>query len=188
MQLARRTRGARRRWGTSARSRRRGSAPQSPGSDRKTSEKSPRCVMPRRLGLVALVAANADALTVCGLDVPHARLSPTSRALDTMDWSGSFPFGERDLTPEWSGNDQMFYVVRRHAQPPHPCARPRPLYPARSCPNSSSTPAKRRASASNASTRARSRPLGAATCWTSARAGPHTTPTDGRGGGWRVWA
>ena len=75
----------------------------------------------RTLGKGMLLAAllchivHATALVVCGVEVPHARPSPASRALDVMTWPEEFPFSERDLTPEMAGNDGMFYFLPKFA-------------------------------------------------------------------------
>jgi SAM-dependent methyltransferase len=58
-----------------------------------------------------IVAHCCAALTIAGLEVPHAQLSPTSRALDRYDWPEKFPYSKQDLTPDWAGNDQMFYTL-----------------------------------------------------------------------------
>ena len=62
-----------------------------------------------------LLATTADALVVAGLEVPHARLSPASRALDEA-WPEKFPYSAKDLTPTWAGNDQLFYVLPKFGQ------------------------------------------------------------------------
>ena len=56
-------------------------------------------------------AAGTTALTVAGLEVPHARLSPNSRALDGVSWPEAFPYSKKDLTPDWDGKDGMFYAL-----------------------------------------------------------------------------
>ena len=59
------------------------------------------------LPLLLLAAAHhCAALTIAGLEVPHAQLSPTSRALDRYEWPEKFPYSKQDLTPDWAGNDQ----------------------------------------------------------------------------------
>lgn len=58
----------------------------------------------------------ASALSVCGLELPRAKLSPASRALDIIDWPAEFPYGPKDLTPDWAGNDRLFYAVPKFAQ------------------------------------------------------------------------
>jgi SAM-dependent methyltransferase len=58
----------------------------------------------------------AAALTVCGLDLPNAKNSPASRALDSMEWPDAFPFSQQDLTPQWAGNDGSFYVLPKFVQ------------------------------------------------------------------------
>ena len=64
----------------------------------------------------ALSGAGVDALVICGVDVPHARLSPTSRALDDMVWPKAFPYSPKDLTPTFAGNDRMFYILPKIVQ------------------------------------------------------------------------
>ena len=58
-----------------------------------------------------------DGLAIIGLtpelSVPHAVQSPAARALDKMDWPEEFPYAKADLTPEWSGNDRLFYLLPR---------------------------------------------------------------------------
>ena len=56
-------------------------------------------------------AAGTTALTVAGLEVPHARLSPNSRALDGVSWPEAFLYSKKDLTPDWDGKDGMFYAL-----------------------------------------------------------------------------
>ena len=59
------------------------------------------------LPLLLLAAAHCcAALNIAGLEVPHAQLSPTSRALDRYEWPEKFPYSKKDLTPDWDGNDQ----------------------------------------------------------------------------------
>ena len=69
--------------------------------------------VPTRLiaAVLALTVSGANALTVCGVTVPHAKTSPASRALDDTDWPEAFPFAQKDLTPMMAGNDQLFYIV-----------------------------------------------------------------------------
>ena len=68
------------------------------------------------VGLVLALPRLAATLTICGLNVPHARLSPASRALDAVEWPQEFPYGPKDLTPEWSGNDGGFYFYPKLVQ------------------------------------------------------------------------
>ena len=56
------------------------------------------------------------ALTVLGLDVPHARVSGVSRALDDKVWPEAFPYSAKDLTPMDNGNDGVFYFVPKFVQ------------------------------------------------------------------------
>ena len=59
------------------------------------------------LPLLLLAAAHCcAALNIAGLEVPHAQLSPTSRALDRYEWPEKFQYSKKDLTPDWDGNDQ----------------------------------------------------------------------------------
>ena len=69
-----------------------------------------------RRSSLALLPFYASALVVCGRDIPHARLSSASRALDTMKWPDKFPFDQSDLTPDWAGNDQLFYIMPKFVQ------------------------------------------------------------------------
>lgn len=55
-------------------------------------------------------------LLVCGVDVPNAKSSPASRALDSVDWPEKFPYSERDLTPLDASKDELFYLVPRFVQ------------------------------------------------------------------------
>ena len=66
-------------------------------------------------GLASAVLPSA-ALQICGVEIPHARASPASRALDNMEWPESFPFTSADLTPEWAGNDGLFYFYPKFVQ------------------------------------------------------------------------
>ena len=58
----------------------------------------------------------AAALVVCGLNVPHAKPSAASRALDGYAWPAEFPYSERDLTPDWAGKDGLFYFYPKFVQ------------------------------------------------------------------------
>jgi len=53
------------------------------------------------------------ALLVCGVEIKNAKISPSSRALDGVDWGAPFPYSERDLTPLDAGSDEFFYVLPR---------------------------------------------------------------------------
>jgi len=64
--------------------------------------------------LLALPATHAVA--VCGVDVPHAKVSPASRALDSSDWPEAFPYTAKDLTPMMAGNDGFFYFLPKFVQ------------------------------------------------------------------------
>ena len=68
--------------------------------------------------LTLLASQTTIALVVCGLDVPHAKLSPASRALDDKTWVGvdTFPYSEKDLSPMMNGNDGLFYTVPKFVQ------------------------------------------------------------------------
>lgn len=66
--------------------------------------------------LLLLGLSRASALVICGIEVPNARASPSSRALDDKSWPEAFPYSEADLTPDWAGNDQMFYVLPKFVQ------------------------------------------------------------------------
>ena len=70
----------------------------------------------RLLAWLALLPSRSSALRVCGLEVPHARPSPASRALDDFEWPEAFPYSEADLTPDWAGNDGAFYFVPKIVQ------------------------------------------------------------------------
>jgi len=59
---------------------------------------------------------SVSALRVCGLEVPNAKLSPASRALDGFEWPDQFPYTTADLTPMMAGNDQLFYVIPKFVQ------------------------------------------------------------------------
>ena len=58
----------------------------------------------------------AHALVTCGLEVPHARVSPVSRVLDDKGWPSDFPYTSADLTPTWAGSDGAFYFVPKFVQ------------------------------------------------------------------------
>lgn len=69
------------------------------------------------MSFLALLPNAVSALTVCGLDVPHARLSPISRALDGIaNVPDEFPYTERDLKPKMDGGDGRFYFVPKFVQ------------------------------------------------------------------------
>ena len=73
------------------------------------------CITGHGLPWIALIpllwTTSTAALTIAGLEVPHARLSPASRALDGMSWPEEFPYTKKDLTPDWAGKDGMFYAL-----------------------------------------------------------------------------
>lgn len=59
-----------------------------------------------------LVAAAAQALTLSRVEIPHAKVSPVSRALESVDYGDEWPFEfNRDLRPQDPGNDQLFYLL-----------------------------------------------------------------------------
>eukprot|EP00966_Prymnesium_polylepis_P061213 1419741-Prymnesium_polylepis.2 len=66
--------------------------------------------------LIACAVSCAHALRVCGLEVPSAKLSPASRALDDVNWPDAFPYTKADLTPMMDGNDGLFYVIPKFVQ------------------------------------------------------------------------
>ena len=66
--------------------------------------------------MLLMIVDGTAALVVCGSEIPNARLSPNSRALESMKWPEAFPFSEKDLTPEWAGNDKAFYTVPKFVQ------------------------------------------------------------------------
>ena len=68
--------------------------------------------------LVALIAfvPGATALVVGGIDIPHAKVSPTSRALDDQTYPDKWPFDARDLTPQDPSDDQLFYLIPKFVQ------------------------------------------------------------------------
>ena len=61
--------------------------------------------------LMLALAKRSEALSVCGLEVPNARVSPASRALDGYEWPAAFPYSEADLKPDWAGSDGAFYFL-----------------------------------------------------------------------------
>lgn len=54
-------------------------------------------------------------LVVCGLNLPSARLSPASRALDEAR-PETFPYSATDLTPTSAGRDWAFYIIPKFVQ------------------------------------------------------------------------
>ena len=68
--------------------------------------------------VVALIAfvPGATALVVGGIDIPHAKVSPTSRALDDQTYPDKWPFDARDLTPQDPSDDQLFYLIPKFVQ------------------------------------------------------------------------
>jgi len=58
-----------------------------------------------------LALRSCHALVVCGIDIPHARASPASRALDDVPWPDMFPYSPEDLKPIMAGNDGLFYFL-----------------------------------------------------------------------------
>ena len=63
-----------------------------------------------------LLLPGVYSLTVCGLNVPHAKVSPATRVLDSQEWPEDFPYTRADLTPEWDGKDNLFYLIPRFSQ------------------------------------------------------------------------
>jgi len=51
------------------------------------------------------------ALSVAGVEVPHARDSSISRAFNEPVWPTAWPYSSRDLTPDDPINDQLFYLL-----------------------------------------------------------------------------
>ena len=66
--------------------------------------------------LLALTPALAAALVIGGVDVPHAKVSPTSRALEDQTYPDKWPFDDRDLTPQDPSDDQLFYLIPKFVQ------------------------------------------------------------------------
>jgi len=71
--------------------------------------------MARRLCMLAICLPGITALSVCGLEIPNARPSPISRALDGYDFPADFPYTKEDLTPDWAGSDGLFYTMPKFA-------------------------------------------------------------------------
>mmetsp|Transcript_44559 Transcript_44559/g.100647 ORF Transcript_44559/g.100647 Transcript_44559/m.100647 type:complete len:259 (-) Transcript_44559:212-988(-) len=69
----------------------------------------------RSYAVLALVTFGKEvvSLVVNGIDIPHARESGISRALDNPRWPDEFPYTARDLTPTDPSDDQLFYLVPR---------------------------------------------------------------------------
>jgi SAM-dependent methyltransferase len=68
----------------------------------------------------AVSRQHARALLVCGVDVPNARPSAASRALDDAQWPAQFPYSAADLQPADNSRDELFYLIPRflhHAAP-----------------------------------------------------------------------
>ena len=66
--------------------------------------------------LRALAPALSAALVIGGIDVPHAKVSPTSRALEDQTYPDKWPFDARDLTPQDPSDDQLFYLIPKFVQ------------------------------------------------------------------------
>ena len=66
--------------------------------------------------LLALTPALAAALVIGGIDIPHAKVSPTSRALEDQTYPDKWPFDARDLTPQDPSDDQLFYLIPKFVQ------------------------------------------------------------------------
>ena len=66
--------------------------------------------------MLSLITGSAGALRVVGVEVPHARPSPAASALEGMLWPAEFPYDAGDLTPDWSGKDQLFYLYPKFVQ------------------------------------------------------------------------
>ena len=66
--------------------------------------------------LRALTPALSAALVIGGIDIPHAKISPTSRALDDQTYPDKWPFDARDLTPQDPSDDQLFYLIPKFVQ------------------------------------------------------------------------
>ena len=56
------------------------------------------------------------ALRVCSIEIPNAKASPASRALDGVTFSEAFPYSQKDLNPMLAGNDGLFYVIPKFVQ------------------------------------------------------------------------
>ena len=68
--------------------------------------------MPARLvACLALVLARATCLVLSGVDIPHAKVSPISRALDGAAYADAWPYTPKDLTPQDATNDGLFYLL-----------------------------------------------------------------------------
>ena len=66
---------------------------------------------------LAMLRDGVYGLVVCGVDIPHARLSPASRALDGPR-PAEFPYSAADLTPEWVRAVELVVCVRIHSLVP----------------------------------------------------------------------
>lgn len=64
----------------------------------------------RLLALVTL-ARSVGGLLLSGVDIPHAKISPISRALDGVAYPDAWPYAARDFQPEDAGNDGLFYAL-----------------------------------------------------------------------------
>lgn len=57
----------------------------------------------------------ASAVVLSGVDVPHAKASAASRALETP-FPASWPYDREDLLPRDASNDQLFYILPKFVQ------------------------------------------------------------------------
>jgi SAM-dependent methyltransferase len=62
------------------------------------------------LSIALLSLSGSAALVISGIEIPHARRSATSRALDNFEWTAEFPYTTSQLTPSMAGSDQLFYI------------------------------------------------------------------------------
>lgn len=55
-------------------------------------------------------------LEVGGVEIPNARVSPASRALDEIAWPSEWPHSRQEMTPQDPGGDGLFYLLPRFVQ------------------------------------------------------------------------
>mmetsp|Transcript_13206 Transcript_13206/g.39321 ORF Transcript_13206/g.39321 Transcript_13206/m.39321 type:complete len:253 (-) Transcript_13206:56-814(-) len=66
----------------------------------------------------SLLISTTAALTLSGVDVPHAKVSPASRALDGVERTSldAWLYTARELTPADPSDDQLFYLFPKFVQ------------------------------------------------------------------------
>ncbi|KAH8092125.1 methyltransferase domain-containing protein [Aureococcus anophagefferens] len=62
-------------------------------------------------GVLCALLPSTHALVVGGVEIPHAKVSPNSRALDSVEYPEAWPFSAEDLRPMDPSDDQLFYLI-----------------------------------------------------------------------------